>query len=182
MKKRRALYFLLTLSVIAVGGMFMVKDPNGHPLLDWRRLIDQVQMPDISVPDIDFSNLTESNQSEGERIDHNRITVVYRWLEDGVMSYGTEPPAGLTEDQYEALEYDQQANILPALQTNSGTTSNGQQVSEVTNPDSQAQTTDNSIPGLMPILEPAKVQQLFDDAHKVQELLQQRAEQIERSQ
>ena len=148
---------LITALVLAVLLPFTIlKDDSGRPLMSLRDL----KMPDMAVP----------GQPDGATVKGEGIKdVIYQWRdEEGNLNFTSEPPAPGIE--YSVKGYDPNLNLIQSIKTQTETAEVG----------SKTKTT--SIESPLKIgnpYSPEKINKLFDDAEKVQDLINQRMQQQE---
>ena len=148
---------LITALVLAVLLPFTIlKDDSGRPLMSLRDL----KMPDVSMP---VQPDTEAVKGEGIK------DVIYQWRDDqGNLNFTSEPPAAGIE--YTVKGYDPNLNLIQSVNTETAAT-------EV-----RSETRTTSIDSPLKIgnpYSPEKINKLFDDAEKVQDLINQRMQQQE---
>lgn len=142
----------------------VLKDKTGKPLMSFSDL----KMPDVSLPELPTNLEFDGDKEDGQTSDK---TLIYEWRDkDGNLNFTSEPPPpGI---QYTAKGYDPRLNLIQSVETKSET--------ETAKVDSQQQSAANQNPldNGNPY-SPAKIEKLFDDAEKVQDLINQRTKQQE---
>ncbi len=171
--------FMIFIVVLGLAGPFIMKGPDGLPLMDYRDFIPDFSSAKSSmqrwwgnvgaqVSSANDAAQSDQNGSDDDGIDKWGKTRVYQWQdENGVWQYTDRPPTGI---ETKTLWLNPNENIV---------LSPAQPVSEVADDeDSDAQDPGFELP-LPFTVSPAEVPQLIEDAKGVKELMEKRNEMLE---
>ena len=152
--------FMCFLAVLALIGPFILKTPDGRPLLSLHQVLPDMafRMPSLpsweSIPD-------ELGEHAGE-------TKVYRWTAgDGSLQFSNMEPENT---EYEVVWIDPDTNLIQSLSANTPT------LSQLPAQDSQ-ESTINPFPVLS--ISPEQLEKLHEDVKNVQNLMDERNKSLE---
>lgn len=109
---KKLYYKLLLFAVVAaVAAPFIIRDPDGRPLMS----VDQLKMPRLATPDLPDVGRLVGQAKDGLRLgedrDQRRTTTVFKWRDaDGVWHFSDEAVAGGAP--VEPVELDPDANLV----------------------------------------------------------------------
>ena len=148
---------LLLLTLVGAAALpFITLGPNGSALL---------KSPDLEVPEFDTSKISELVSTHEPISGKDQSAPVYKWRDsDGQTHYTTEPPP--QDIQSETLYLNSDINVVPAVES-------PQPGNRVEKPSMQKYSVGS-------VYSPDKVQRLMDDARNVQNILNERANQMQR--
>lgn len=187
--------FMMFLLVLALAGPFLMKGPNGKPLLSFK----DFDLPDLSLPTTPPEELSGTGEEAwiawskdkvvepkvyvidptdpNQKPPQSRPGVFYRWKDkDGVWQFSNTPNPNTANI---VVETDPNANVVQSLSTDKIDTALGR-VREVVEPESEGEEEESSIP--MPTTVPlAEVPDLINQAKAVQDLVNKRTEMLDKS-
>ncbi len=142
----------------------VLKDKHGRPLMSFSDL----KMPDVSMPELPANLEFEGAKDDGGKTNK---TLIYEWRDkEGNLNFTSEPPPpGI---QYTTKGYDPRLNLIQSVDTKSETET--AKVDSQQQPAANQNPLDNGNP-----YSPEKIEKLFDDAQKVQDLINERTKQHE---
>ena len=146
----------------------VLKDKTGKPLMSFSDLkMPDMSMPDVSMPDnLEFGGSNEAKPTSGS-------TLIYEWRDqDGNLNFTSEPPPPGIE--YTTKGYDPNLNLIQSVSSKTETETETAQVETEQQPAANQNPLNNGNP-----YSPAKIEKLFDDAQKVQDLINERTKQHE---
>ena len=152
---------MITALVLAVALPFTVlKGKDGGPLMS----IGDLKAPDLKMPSIPGAEQLPSMGSS----DAKREDIIYQWRDEkGELHFtNTPPPAGI---EYTAKGYDPNANLIQSIEVKH----------EVSEPAVTAESQIEVPEKIGNPYSPAKIEKLFNDAQKVQKMLDERMKQQE---
>ena len=145
---------LLTLVVAAVLP-FITLGPNGSALLE---------PPDINVPDFDIPKISELVTKSKPASNDDQSALVYKWRDsDGRMHYTSDPPPQGVQSEMLSIRPD--TNVVPAVKP-------PQPSKQVTKPKTQKDPVGS-------VYSPGNIRQLIDDARNVENVLNDRATELQ---
>lgn len=169
--------FMIFSVVVAMAGPFVMKGPNGQPLMDIRDLMPRVSSTSLSglLPgDADISTATDgATQMLGKQ-------QFYKWKDkNGVWQFSqTPPPPGIENNTVDVYP---DANIIQSMPKDKIDSALGRTVTETVNSVTKAPESplDDLGTGLFPTTVPLdKIPDLINQAKAVQDLMNQRGEQL----
>ena len=158
--------------VVAMAGPFIMKGPNGQPLM---KLSDLIPSFDTSkLPGVDnFSEPTDANNMLGKQR-------FYKWKDkNGVWQFSETPPP--EEIQNKVVDVYPDANIIQSLSKDKIDSALGRPVAEISNNAIKPPKNplDDMESGLFPTTVPLdKIPELINNAKSVQDMMNQRTEQL----
>lgn len=171
--------FIIFVLVLGLAGPFIMRGPDGKPLMDYRKFVPNLSSVKTSIgrlwSDIgakvssDHNSFDSGSDSESANgVETWGKTRVFQWQDDdGVWQYTDKPPVGISS---ETIWLNPNENIVLSM---------GDPVSEIADEeDSDAQAPGFELP--LPLtVSPAEVPKLIEDAKNVKELMEARNEMLE---
>jgi Domain of unknown function (DUF4124) len=158
---RLMIKFCIFILVLGLGAPFILKKPDGTPMMDARQLIPDVKSwsADISAWWHKMKRQAPSSIAGGD----GEETTVYRWqAADGSWQFSDTPPV---QGQSEKIQVDPNANLIQGLP----------EAPEPQEPEEESSGLNLPVPMT---ISPAKVKKLKEDAENIQKLMDDRAEQL----
>lgn len=160
------LKFLLFILVLGIAGLFFIKKPNGQPWLS----VDDF-MPNIPELMAQGSNLFDSAQRSVDKAtssDPNAgKTKVYKWRDSSGNWHLSDKPISAAGGRDQVMHVDPDTNLL-----------GGSRVSATEVEQSRSDGVPNAVPLPMTV-SPDRVGKLIDDAKAVQDLMDNRGQQLD---
>jgi len=162
---RLAIKFFIFVLVLGLAGPFILKKPDGTPWMDARMLLPDVQSWGRELTA--WWEKTKHKAPESVGGGGGKPTEVYRWrAEDGSWQFSDKPPV---QGSAETIAVDPNANLIQGLPE-----------PEPEIEPEKAEAKDSGINLPMPMtISPDKVQKLKQDAEAVQQLMDDRARQLD---
>lgn len=155
------IYLLSILSIIALAGLFVFKQPNGQSWLSVDSFIPNTEkMNEI----INFANNKVQQVFKNDSPENNSTVKVYRWKDSNGQWYYSDKPKASTKSE-EVIFDSKDIIVLPAFD---------EPLSGSTNPKEKQDKASSKV--LIP--SPSKVLDLYQDANNVQKLMDSRQQNI----
>ena len=160
---------LLLILVIGVSGLFVLKRPDGEP---WLRL-EEFGI-DVAIARKAIERLISSSSQQGEKDlrsndSKSKSIKVYKWRDaEGSWQYSDKPPADQDELAVETMMINSNTNIVPARKLSKPVEKK---------PSNPVELEQDEVP--LPLsASPYQIKEIVEDAKKIQQLSDQRAESL----